>query len=157
MAGNKTKKSKEHKARYESYKQSSRLVKNAVKKLERHIKKFPNDMAAQQALREVTSKKYKKSPENKVGWITKQPAIKADFENVQNPQTTITKQRAVLAAQVISFTKKAPRLPMPTFAVNPETKANEVVFKFEKYNKVVPTPAVEEAKMPKRKPKPMPK
>lgn len=119
------------KGRYEAYKQSNRVIKNATAKLERHLKKFPNDSKAHDALRSVSSKKIRKASENKVGWVTKQKVVKDFFEDVQNPQTTITKVRAVLTAKVLSFISKAPRLPLPVFNTSTLPGAPAIVFKYE--------------------------
>lgn len=57
------------KAKYGRYSQLSKVVVNARKKLQRHLKKYPNDEQAQAALGSVSSRTTRKAPGSKNGWV----------------------------------------------------------------------------------------
>lgn len=58
-----------HKAKYSRYQQKGSLTKNARMKLERHLKKHPQDEQAQEALKHVAGKAVRKKPQSKLGWV----------------------------------------------------------------------------------------
>lgn len=57
---------KSDKEQYAAYKANARYAKNKKAKLERHIKRFPNDVAAQEALKQVGGSPTRKPSKNKV-------------------------------------------------------------------------------------------
>lgn len=59
------------KAQYSAYKSQGRYAKNKRAKLERHLKKFPNDEQAQEALKNVSSDPKRKTP-NTYMWSSSQ-------------------------------------------------------------------------------------
>ena len=121
MAGtNKLKPSKPLQGRYDAYKSQNRFVKNAERKLKRHLKKFPDDTVAQAALKSVASKKYRQKPEKHLGWLTKQEGVKSRIANatvivpglkVTAGSVSITKESAVAYAQILSLELRSPTLP----------------------------------------------
>lgn len=58
------------KAKFSAYKTTNRVVVNAKRKIERHLKKHPEDAQAQAALKNVATKKLRTKPNNKGGWVT---------------------------------------------------------------------------------------
>jgi hypothetical protein len=66
---NKTKPSKELQGRYGSYKSKDSLNKNFCKKLECHLKKFPKDICAADALSKGKTTP-RKAPVKKLGWFS---------------------------------------------------------------------------------------
>ena len=70
MATNKIKPSKTKQDRYARYKLANKFNANYIKRLKRHLKKFPNDTSAQEALKKGPTFTRKK-PEQKLGWVTK--------------------------------------------------------------------------------------
>ena len=58
------------KAKFGAYKATNRAVVNAKRKIERHLKKHPEDAQAQAALKNVATKKLRAKPGNKGGWVT---------------------------------------------------------------------------------------
>ncbi len=66
MANKRKGEHKSDKEQYSAYKTQARYAKNKRKKLERHIKKFPNDEAAKAALKAVSSTPSRKAPKAKV-------------------------------------------------------------------------------------------
>ena len=113
------------KGRYTSYKVSNRLVTNATKKLERHLRKHPNDVQNTTALRSVTSKKHRSTPNKKLGWVT--PAV-AELATASSPHlppnvakissNNVTKESAILASKVIKIVALASRSESPMFDKN---------------------------------------
>lgn len=69
MATNKTKPSKTKQDRYAKYKLANKFNANYIKRLERHLKKFPNDTCAKEALKKGPTFTRKK-PQEKLGWVT---------------------------------------------------------------------------------------
>lgn len=68
MATNKTKPSKTKQDRYAKYKLANKFNANFIKRLERHLKKYPNDTCAKEALKKGP-KFTRKKPEEKLGWV----------------------------------------------------------------------------------------
>lgn len=69
MATNKTKPSKTKQDRYAKYKLANKFNANFIKRLERHLKKYPNDTCAKEALKKGP-KFTRKKPEEKLGWVS---------------------------------------------------------------------------------------
>jgi len=59
-------KSQSRKAQYATYKTQSRYAANKKAKLERHLKKYPNDEKAKQALKDISSTPKRGTPKNSV-------------------------------------------------------------------------------------------
>ena len=100
MATNKTKPSKSIEAKYTAYKNLNRFEKNRERKIQKHLKKFPNDIQAKEALKNPGN--YRKKPEQKLGWVTKEVALY--YGNASIPLTT--KENLTQVAKVIKLTKK---------------------------------------------------
>ena len=58
------------KAKFTAYKATGRVTINAKRRLERHLKKHPEDAQAQAALKGVASRKFRTKPNSKGGWVT---------------------------------------------------------------------------------------
>jgi len=104
---NKTKPSKALKDKYARYKTLNKFAKNYERKLERHLKKFPNDKAAEKAL--LATPKYKTKPQNKLGWVKKTA--------LQNP-AALRKEDAVVSAQIAKFSAKSKTVCTKTVSKN---------------------------------------
>jgi len=51
-----------------AYVAEGREFKNARRRLERHLKRFPNDEVAKRALKNVSNKEHRKAPSRNGGW-----------------------------------------------------------------------------------------
>lgn len=58
------------KAQFGAYKTTNRAVVNAKRRIERHLKKHPEDAQAQAALKGVATKTLRSKPNTKGGWVT---------------------------------------------------------------------------------------
>ena len=89
------------KARNASYGLKGSCAKNAKRKLEAHIKKYPNDLQAQQALKNGVGR-TRKTPNEQLGWVS---------ESVKNAfgATPPTRTSARQMAQVLAHSRKIAR------------------------------------------------
>ena len=89
------------KARNASYGLKGSCAKNAKRKLEAHIKKYPNDLQAQQALKNGVGR-TRKTPNEQLGWVS---------ESVKNAfgATPPTRTAARQMAQVLAHSRKIAR------------------------------------------------
>ena len=89
------------KARNASYGLKGSCAKNAKRKLEAHIKKYPNDLQAQQALKKGVGR-TRKTPNEQLGWVS---------ESVKNAfgATPPTRTAARQMAQVLAHSRKIAR------------------------------------------------
>lgn len=98
MATNKTKPSKTKQDRYTAYKLKGNFLKNYKKKLERHLKKFPNDEVAQHALKSGTPTP-RSAPKNKLGWV-------------KGASGSLRKEQAASQAKLAKIVSKTTKLPI---------------------------------------------
>lgn len=89
------------KARNASYGLKGSCAKNAKRKLEAHIKKYPNDLQAQQALKNGVGR-TRKTPNEQLGWVSE--SIKNAF-GATPPTRTAARQMA----QVLAHSRKIAR------------------------------------------------
>ena len=89
------------KARNASYGLKGSCAKNAKRKLEAHIKKYPNDLQAQQALKNGVGR-TRKTPNEQLGWV------KEDIKNAFGA-TPPTRTAARQMAQVLAHSRKIAR------------------------------------------------
>ena len=80
------------KLRYSAYKAKDNVTKNAKRKLERHLKKHPNDAQAAAA----TPRRTRKTPTARFGWV------KDGVKDALFP-ATVTRSAAREVAQVFAF------------------------------------------------------
>lgn len=73
MAKSKSK-SQSKKNQHTAYKAEGRWAKNKKRKIERHLKQFPNDEVAQRALGNIGSTPKRKTPNNKM-WLPSQRTL----------------------------------------------------------------------------------
>jgi len=74
-------KSQSRKAQYATYKTQSRYAANKKAKLERHLKKYPNDEKAKQALKDISSTPKRGTPESTM-WSSQQREVAQMFASV---------------------------------------------------------------------------
>ena len=101
MSSNKTKSSPGRKTIYTTYGLRGSCTKNAKRKLEAHIKKYPNDLQAQQALKNGVGR-TRKTPNEQLGWV------KEDVKNAFGA-TPPTRTAARQMAQVLAHSRKIAR------------------------------------------------
>lgn len=89
------------KAKYSLYSSKGSCAKNAKRKLEAHIKKYPNDLQAQQALKNGVGR-TRKTPNEQLGWV------KEDIKNAFGA-TPPTRTAARQMAQVLAHSRKIAR------------------------------------------------
>ena len=89
------------KAKYSLYSSKGRDTINAKRKLEAHIKKYPNDLQAQQALKNGVGR-TRKTPNEQLGWV------KEDIKNAFGA-TPPTRTAARQMAQVLAHSRKIAR------------------------------------------------
>lgn len=99
---NKTKGSAAKKARYTAYNAKGSALKNAKRKLERHVKKHPNDEQGAAALKAGLNA-IRKPSGTRLGWV--QEEVKS-FLNHTPPSRALARQ----VAQILSFSKKISRM-----------------------------------------------
>ena len=101
MSSNKTKSSPGRKTKYTTYGLKGSCAKNAKRKLEAHIRKFPNDLQAQNALKKGVGR-TRKTPNEQLGWVS---------ESVKNAfgATPPTRTAARQMAQVLAHSRKIAR------------------------------------------------
>lgn len=101
MSSNKTKSSPGRKTKYTTYGLKGSCAKNAKRKLEAHIRKFPNDLQAQNALKKGVGR-TRKTPNEQLGWVS---------ESVKNAlgSTPPTRTAARQMAQVLAHSRKIAR------------------------------------------------
>lgn len=89
------------KARNASYGLKGSCAKNAKRKLEAHIRKYPNDLQAQNALKKGVGR-TRKTPNEQLGWVS---------ESVKNAfgATPPTRTAARQMAQVLAHSRKIAR------------------------------------------------
>ena len=89
------------KAKHSLYSSKGSCAKNAKRKLEAHIKKYPNDLQAQQALKNGVGR-TRKTPNEQLGWVS---------ESVKNAfgATPPTRTAARQMAQVLAHSRKIAR------------------------------------------------
>lgn len=83
---------------------------NKIRKLEKYVKKNPNDVQSKERLdnlkKDSTLYSVRKKPENKLGWLTSTIAGKsADYKKLLNPEKR--KSYVTHMAQVLKFNKKS--------------------------------------------------
>ena len=98
---NKLKPSKTKQDRYSLYKTKDNVTKNAKRKLEAHIRKFPNDLQAQKALKNGVGR-TRKTPNERLGWV------KDDVKNALGA-TVPSRSLARQMAQVLAHSRKIAR------------------------------------------------
>ena len=89
------------KAKHSLYSSKGSCAKNAKRKLEAHIKKYPNDLQAQQALKNGVGR-TRKTPNEQLGWV------KEDIKNAFGA-TPPTRTAARQMAQVLAHSRKIAR------------------------------------------------
>lgn len=89
------------KAKHSLYSSKGSCAKNAKRKLEAHIKKYPNDLQAQQALKNGVGR-TRKTPNEQLGWV------KEDIKNAFGA-TPPTRTAARQMAQVLAHSRKSAR------------------------------------------------
>ena len=89
------------KAKHSLYSSKGSCAKNAKRKLEAHIKKYPNDLQAQQALKNGVGR-TRKTPNEQLGWV------KEDIKNAFGA-TPPTRTAARQMAQVLAHSHKIAR------------------------------------------------
>ena len=89
------------KAKHSLYSSKGSCAKNAKRKLEAHIKKYPNDLQAQQALKNGVGR-TRKTPNEQLGWV------KEDVKNAFGA-TPPTRTAARQMAQVLAHSRKIAR------------------------------------------------
>ena len=99
---NKTKSSAAKKARYAAYAAKGSAAKNAKRKLERHLKKYPNDLQGAAALKAGVNS-IRKPSGTRLGWV--QEDVKA-FLGHTPPSRALARQ----VAQVLAHCKKVARM-----------------------------------------------
>lgn len=87
------------KGRYAAYKAKDNVTKNAKRKLERHLKKHPNDAQAQAA----SPGRTRKTPNVRCGWVT-------DGVKDALAPATVTRTAARLMAQALAHSAKLMRM-----------------------------------------------
>ena len=89
------------KAKHSLYSSKGSCAKNAKRKLEAHIKKYPNDLQAQNALKKGVGR-TRKTPNEQLGWVS---------ESVKNAlgSTPPTRTAARQMAQVLAHSRKIAR------------------------------------------------
>jgi hypothetical protein len=85
------------------YQQLGSFIKNKRSKIEKHVKKFPNDVKAAQALTVVGSANIRKKPKNKLGWLQSNATVTS---YIRSNIPTVTKDVANGIAQTIKFVTK---------------------------------------------------
>ena len=135
------------KARFGAYKATNRAVVNAKRKIERHLKKHPEDAQAQAALKNVATKKLRAKPGNKGGWVTESLrstmvyipyltgkgtpiALKAPEQveamlRLYGQSVALTKTNTKAYAQMLKFTKVSAFHQVPVVVVK-KVKGQEV-------------------------------
>lgn len=142
------------KARNASYGMKGNFVKNAKRKLQRHLKKHPGDEQATVALANVASRKIRKKPVAKLGWVKESlrnamsfvPYLNgkgqviviksvehfAQVVSTHSQSIPVTRQAAKSYAQIKRLEKVAPFHKVPTFV----HKNGQVVVEFIHDNKL---------------------
>lgn len=87
----------------DTYQQLGSFVTNKRRKIEKHLKKFPNDAKASEALTAVSSAKIRKKPLNKLGWIQKSESLTA---YIRSNLPTVTKDVVVGFARAFKLIDK---------------------------------------------------
>ena len=87
------------KMRYAAYKAKDNVTKNAKRKLERHLKKHPDDAQAQVAV----PRRTRKTPTARCGWV------KDNVKNALFP-ATVTRTAAREVAQVLALSTRIARM-----------------------------------------------
>jgi hypothetical protein len=90
------------KGRYAAYKAKDNVTKNAKRKLERHLKKHPNDTQGKNALEKGVGR-TRKTPNTRLGWVS---------EGVKDAlaPATVTRTAARLTAQALAHSAKLMRM-----------------------------------------------
>ena len=99
---NKTKGNAAKKARYAAYSAKGSAAKNAKRKLERHLKKYPNDLQGAAALKAGVNS-IRKPSGTRLGWV--QEDVKAFLGH-----TPLSRTLARQVAQVLAHCKKVARM-----------------------------------------------
>lgn len=127
------------KLRFGSYKTGNRAVLNAKRRLERHLKKHPEDAQAQSALKGVATRTLRSKPNNKGGWVTetlratmvyvpyltakgtpivlKAPEQAEAMLRLYGQGVPLTKTNTKAYAQMLKFTKVSAFHPVPVVEV----------------------------------------
>ena len=77
------------------------FAKNRKARLEKHLKKHPNDDQALLALRENKQVSTRKASVEKLGWLKKSPGVATHLR-------VVTKEAAGIVARLFAFTRKQP-------------------------------------------------
>ncbi len=101
---------------YAAYASKGNFAKNALRKVQRHLKKHPNDTQAQKALKSVPGSPTRKKPLNKGGWVSEDvrsfmshlPFLTPMQGRVYNQQVVATKTNVTSYAQIRKFLKASP-------------------------------------------------
>ena len=124
------------KARFGAYQTTGRAVANAKRRLERHLKKHPEDTQATKALSGVTTRKFRTKPTTKGGWVIeslrssmvyvpyltgkglpivlKSPEQAEAMLRIHGQPVALTKTNVRGYAQMLKFTRNSAFHPVPT-------------------------------------------
>ena len=80
---------------------TNNFAKNRKARIEKHLKKHPNDSQALTALRENKQVSTRKASNEKLGWLKKSPGVALHLR-------VVTKQAAGVVARLFAFTRKQP-------------------------------------------------
>lgn len=85
---------------------------NRLKKIQKHLKKHPNDRQATVALNENKTQSNRKAPNAKLGWMSTNKEVDSILRT--KFVGTITKESLNIHAKILKLTKKSPFRLTPT-------------------------------------------